>query len=964
MINWLKKTYQTLTPTWNSDYLRKCSYAVTIIAIFAAILGCTRRFYRNMSDDDIVGILAQKNQFPKWDLRNWYAYPDPRARFADPTNPDFPPKPPDDYAAELLSPNPQRPGKAGVGEYIGTGWLQYIEEWDRKNREVNGFPEIDNPLDQSAILLTAAGYGESAFGEVVGSSFDRALRAKNRPYRLTPDQVVELSVFNGRDHQDRREDLYNAALPVSLQRFAFAAQFFASEQAIREIAGRQTSTGQLNLWQPTSTVGVNRLFPTGATLLLQFANKLVLNLGSGNPKIGISTLSLQITQPLLAGGGFAVTLEPLTLAERGLLYGIRSYYRFRQLFYSYIISGDSVFNAPYSYSGLITRGIFFNLTAAAQGYIPTLLLLSTLRDEIENVRKLTEYLQQFKGFAEGSDVPPLQVDQVEQQLIAARTTLLVRRLNCLNALDIFKLQLGIPTNIPIELDTRPVLPITLQLGRFNLLREQFAQARRDADAHIQIVRNNLEILGGAGLEGIPIEVKLRVFLKDQLENSAIVQQTDFREKIIQRWHEWEKRTRGEANEELKKIRTEQRELLNKKARLETQGRSLPNSDVEQLAELQKQIYLALFELVLRDFEEKRWEREGMNRGPKDQLTLYREVINLYVLVLTEARQERLGQIKDNWPSLPPVCINGFDFVNSEFDQSLTMAVQYALANRIEIMNARGQIVDAWRQIRVVANSLLGVLNVEYSLASTSPSGQNIPLDIGGSRTTNELILNGQLPIVRRLQRNNYRSALIAYQSARRGLMATEDFIMNDVRTEVRQLRQLAENYKIQQRAVEIAYALVENSLDVFLAPPDPRGITGGQTAGNAAALTQQLLSFQNSLLVAQDGLYTVWTNYLLARIRLFRDIDQFPLDERGVWKDECTLNCVGEPIAEPGTLKRGPAQPSNNPRELPNPATLGNSPKPSIFSKPSGGSFAPVLPEPIAKPISRNTGSSEFGESR
>ena len=37
------------------------------------------------------------------------------------------------------------------------------------------------------------------------------------------------------------------------------------------------------------------------------------------------------------------------------------------------------------------------------------------------------------------------------------------------------------------------------------------------------------------------------------------------------------------------------------------------------------------------------------------------------------------------------------------------------------MNARGQVVDAWRQIKVQANSLQGVFNVQYDLTQCHPA---------------------------------------------------------------------------------------------------------------------------------------------------------------------------------------------------------------------------------------------------
>jgi hypothetical protein len=128
---------------------------------------------------------------------------------------------------------------------------------------------------------------------------------------------------------------------------------------------------------------------------------------------------------------------------------------------------------------------------------------------------------------------------------------------------------------------------------------------------------------------------------------------------------------------------------------------------------------------------------------------------------------------------------------------------------------------------------------------------------------------------------------------------------------LRNLRVAAENYRIQQRAIEVAYDQVENSLDVLQAPPQPEqagaaaaaqpgraAAQGQQQAANAASLTNQLLTAQNSLLRAQNSLYTVWVDYLVARMTFFRDIERLPLDPRGVWIDE---SC-SPPVAQPEVL--------------------------------------------------------------
>ena len=78
-----------------------------------------------------------------------------------------------------------------------------------------------------------------------------------------------------------------------------------------------------NSWAYGTTGGVGKLFSTGALLVAQFANTTAINLGSlagTTPArvISQSSISLDVVQPFLRGGGKAVTLEPLTQTERNV----------------------------------------------------------------------------------------------------------------------------------------------------------------------------------------------------------------------------------------------------------------------------------------------------------------------------------------------------------------------------------------------------------------------------------------------------------------------------------------------------------------------------------------------------------------------------------------------------------------------------------------------------------------------
>ncbi len=120
-----------------SPFTHFCRRFISIVlaaGIFVQTVGCTRPFYRKHADEEVAEVLAQKDKYSDWAIENWHVYPDPRARFADPTDPDHPPKPPDDPAAYDMSPNPQKPGKAGVQRIEGTGYLELIAKWDQENR--------------------------------------------------------------------------------------------------------------------------------------------------------------------------------------------------------------------------------------------------------------------------------------------------------------------------------------------------------------------------------------------------------------------------------------------------------------------------------------------------------------------------------------------------------------------------------------------------------------------------------------------------------------------------------------------------------------------------------------------------------------------------------------------------------------------------------------------------------------
>lgn len=984
--------------------MRRAAPPRSLLALAALLLafapGCTRKFFRKCADDDVTGVLTQKNVYPDWQIENWHVYPDPRARFADLSNPDRPTFPPDDSAAYRLSPNPQQPTKkVGVGRVDGDGYIKLLEQWDIENQVKASLenaneesqpkgptPETQPPAEklpppmpvpvppgdaqvpsvQPQIVLVAKAepskpggikrsvesrkispvlaapvrkslyFGWSRFvvrksvredsprstkpeattarGQAEPSPVDvaavpedylRVLTSNQQGYRLNLDQCVELGIFNSREFQDQREALYNAALPVTLERFQFAAQAFFAESIVRESFGSDVG-GPLNTWNLGTDASIGRLFPTGGSLLVNLANQFVIDLTNGEPYAAISNFSLTMSQPLLRGGGFAVTLEPLTQAERSLLYGIRSYARYRKLFYVAIAAGGSYTNNPYGLTGLsvnLGRGIGGNLTAPSVGFLPTLLDGAIVANQQKNITALQQLLKLYQAFREGGQQSDIQVGQVEQDLIDSQQDLLgsstastqgggagsgsgIR--GYLDGIDSYKLQLGLPITVGINLDTGPLKPIRDQLGRFEAVY-----------ADLQGLENEARRFDPAE----PV-ARFRPRWMAMLTESKLARGTAFAESIRTRWGAWQSLTEDQIRARVAALQEERRKLLDKKTDRELKGQPDDIAEANRILTISADLDLASFEQAIRAYEAQPWLREKGALRSSTQAAAFRDVFNSFYQLILEVRNDRLAQIRSQWPKLPPVLLGGQDLIAASLDDAYTVGIQTALTDRLDLMNTRGQVVDAWRQVKVRANDLQGVLDVRYDLNSVTPDVGGNPFAFSAARSEQALSIDVELPLVRRAERNAYRSALIAYQSARRRLMSFEDNIANDVRADIRELRVLAEQYRLQQRLIELGYSQVDNAQAIIIAPPAP----GAQTdAGSAAALTQQALTAQERLLAAQNGLYTLWVNFIVSRMQFYLDTEAMELDPRGLWLDESSPIEVPTPAGSEPARERLPA---------------------------------------------------------
>ena len=195
------------------------------------------------------------------------------------------------------------------------------------------------------------------------------------------------------------------------------------------------------------------------------------------------------------------------------------------------------------------------------------------------------------------------------------------------------------------------------------------------------------------------------------------------------------------------------------------------------------------------------------------------------------------------------------------EDMLQAAVRIALEYRMDLMNARasalrclaadprhGQCAQGGAQRRAHQQRLHAGWPATNPFAFLSQAKQ-----FG-------LAINAELPLVRVNERNNFRTALINYQRARRTLQTAEDNLKIQLRNDLRKVQHAYINYEIAKRNFELNVRLKDQAFEQIVAPP-AGGHAGLAQSANAATQTTNLLNFQGNLIGAMLALTNGWQTY-------------------------------------------------------------------------------------------------------
>lgn len=242
------------------------------------------------------------------------------------------------------------------------------------------------------------------------------------------EKALEIAIKQSRTYQNRKELLYLQALGLTLDRHRFTPIFTAGAQSslntTRTVQVGVDSIVENNLSDISASTRVDQLLRTGGRIAVAFSTDF-LRYVSGDPRaVSSSVLAGTLSQPLLRGAGYKITMENLTQAERNLLYALREFTRFRKDF--------SVEIASAYYSVLENRDAVRNSWRGFQNF----------KVNVDRERAFTE-----EGLR-----PQAALDQIKQAQLQTETRWINAVRSYRQSLDQFKIQLGLSTDANIILD--------------------------------------------------------------------------------------------------------------------------------------------------------------------------------------------------------------------------------------------------------------------------------------------------------------------------------------------------------------------------------------------------------------------------------------------------------------------------------------------------------------------------------
>jgi len=331
-------------------------------------------------------------------------------------------------------------------------------------------------------------------------------------YVLTLAESLGTAVQFSRAYQTRKEQLYLTALSLTLVQHRFTPLFTssgnvgvsgqASPQQVTEFIPDPLDPTKVKPVLSDTLVEQNSVRANGAVrmdwlirdvgrITAAFVADFTRIFSGGAATVTSSQVGATFARPLLRNAGFLAEKDALTQAEHDLLYGIRDFTDFRKEFTVQI----------------------------ATGFYRTLGGRDAARNSYLNLQSSRQNTARSRELAKEGRMSQADLSRYEQQLLTAEGVWVNSVRAYLQALDAFKVSLGLPATERIVLDERDLTALAImhpdvkvsaaiELALQARLDYQNAQGRvEDANRQVKLALNNLkpqvDFVAGASFDSNP-----------------------------------------------------------------------------------------------------------------------------------------------------------------------------------------------------------------------------------------------------------------------------------------------------------------------------------------------------------------------------------------------------------------------------------------------------------------------------
>jgi outer membrane protein TolC len=244
----------------------------------------------------------------------------------------------------------------------------------------------------------------------------------DQPVTLTLSDALQVAARNSRDYQDQKEAVFRAALDLDLEIDRFRNTYAGLLETLlsSDQSGRPSTEGVAT----SATLEMERRLEAGGSI----ATRLIVDLaqllsGDKSSSWGIFA-DATVTIPLLRGAGRHIVTEPLTQAERDVIYAIWTFERFKKTF----------------------------AVRVADDYLGVIQATDRLNNAKASYERAIVSARRVRRLQDAGRSRQIEVDQALQQELSTRDSWISSLQGLTASLDRFKFSIGLPVDARIELD--------------------------------------------------------------------------------------------------------------------------------------------------------------------------------------------------------------------------------------------------------------------------------------------------------------------------------------------------------------------------------------------------------------------------------------------------------------------------------------------------------------------------------